>query len=97
MFTDNFFGDLAISDKMSGLVWIISSVQNYDEYEVLLRTYVDNRRYLLGCLGNLVWGYLDMFETCFGACFGLVRRVKEHKGIYYINSMKDFNYKDFDV
>jgi len=30
MFTDNFLG---ISDKMSGLVRIISRVQDYDEYD----------------------------------------------------------------
>ena len=91
MFTDNFLGDLAISDKMSGLVSIISSVQDYDEYDAWLRAFEDNCRYLLGCLGNLVWGYLDMFETCFGACFGLVGWVKEHKGIYYINPIKANN------
>lgn len=53
-----FLGDLVISDKMSGLMWIIGGIQDYDECEVLLETHVDNCRYLLGCLGGAIW---DMF------------------------------------
>ena len=77
MFADNFLGDLAISDKMSGFVWIISSVQNYDEYEVLLRTYVDTRHNGKGLIADVVWMWVGF---SLGVLLGLLGECKSIRG-----------------